>query len=294
MRSKTAKGYVPNGSGTPFSTVTEKKSSGFFPCLPSAPDDPELFVASALENDDYWMQEKLDGRRIILQVEAGNVTGSNRNSIEVAVPESVANYFRYKLDRYVFDGELIGDRYMIFDVLEHCGQDVRSLPLSERYTILLNLSTALMAPNASPNGVFWVLYANSTESKTMLLEQLRSCDREGVVFKKKDSTYVPGRTKEWIKVKFWKTATVVVTQVNDKRSVAMGVGSKTTAEIIPIGNVTIPANAEIPHLGDLIEVRYLYAYPNGSLFQPTYLGLRDDVPIDTLESLSFKSETEDD
>ncbi|HPY24902.1 MAG TPA: hypothetical protein PLK19_11325 [Mycobacterium sp.] len=29
--------------------------------------------------------------------------------------------------------------------------------------------------------------------------------------------------------------------------------------------------------GDVVEVRYLYAYQGGSLYQPVYLGLRDDI-----------------
>ena len=44
-----------------------------------------------------------------------------------------------------------------------------------------------------------------------------------------------------------------------------------------VGNVSIPVNHAIPQVGNIIEVRYLYAYPNGSLFQPTYLGERNDL-----------------
>ena len=34
----------------------------------------------------------------------------------------------------------------------------------------------------------------------------------------------------------------------------------------------------IPPAGTIVEVRYLYAYPGGRLYQPVYLGPRDDVP----------------
>jgi bifunctional non-homologous end joining protein LigD len=37
---------------------------------------------------------------------------------------------------------------------------------------------------------------------------------------------------------------------------------------VEIGNVTIPANVRIPAAGSLVEVRYLYAYPGGSQYQP--------------------------
>ncbi|MEN9634345.1 MAG: hypothetical protein RL077_2749 [Verrucomicrobiota bacterium] len=45
----------------------------------------------------------------------------------------------------------------------------------------------------------------------------------------------------------------------------------------PIGNVTIPANHKVPAVGAVVETRYLYAYPDGSLYQPVYLGERSDV-----------------
>jgi bifunctional non-homologous end joining protein LigD len=44
--------------------------------------------------------------------------------------------------------------------------------------------------------------------------------------------------------------------------------------------VTIPPNQAIPEKGDIVDVRYLYAYPGGSLYQPVYLGKRDDVGAD--------------
>lgn len=36
--------------------------------------------------------------------------------------------------------------------------------------------------------------------------------------------------------------------------------------------------------------RCIYAYKAGSLYQPTYLGKRDDVDPDHADSLKFKSE----
>jgi bifunctional non-homologous end joining protein LigD len=61
-----------------------------------------------------------------------------------------------------------------------------------------------------------------------------------------------------------------------------------------VGNVTIPLNIEIPAVGELIEVRYLYAYPGGSLFQPVYLDVRTDLDdADDVSTLKFKQGTTD-
>jgi bifunctional non-homologous end joining protein LigD len=58
------------------------------------------------------------------------------------------------------------------------------------------------------------------------------------------------------------------------------------------GNVTIPPDHPIPAVGQVAEVRYLYAMPeSGALFQPVYLGTRDDIePGECLRSqLKFKA-----
>ena len=44
----------------------------------------------------------------------------------------------------------------------------------------------------------------------------------------------------------------------------------------------------------VVEVRYLYAFPEGRLYQPVYLGRRDDVGAEACgrEQLKFKAEGE--
>ena len=44
----------------------------------------------------------------------------------------------------------------------------------------------------------------------------------------------------------------------------------------------------------IVEIRYLYAYPNGSLYQPTLLGVRDDIGIEdcSVKQLKYKAEEE--
>ena len=65
-----------------------------------------------------------------------------------------------------------------------------------------------------------------------------------------------------------------------------------------VGSVTVPPNHAVPAAGDVVEVRYLYAFPGdgGSLYQPVYLGRRDDVVPDacTTGQLKFKPAGDDD
>ena len=60
----------------------------------------------------------------------------------------------------------------------------------------------------------------------------------------------------------------------------------------PCGNVSVPVNKTMPHPGDIIEVRYLYAMPNShALYQPFYSRLRDDIDVaDDVGSLKYKKE----
>ena len=41
--------------------------------------------------------------------------------------------------------------------------------------------------------------------------------------------------------------------------------------------VSFLANFDVPKINDIVEVRYLYAFVGGSLFQPTFLGVRNDI-----------------
>jgi bifunctional non-homologous end joining protein LigD len=71
-----------------------------------------------------------------------------------------------------------------------------------------------------------------------------------------------------LKYQFITTASFIVGRINAKRSIGLLLfdGDK----IKSAGNVTIPANHEIPAPG-------CYAYKeSGAIFQPVYLGVRDE------------------
>jgi bifunctional non-homologous end joining protein LigD len=83
--------------------------------------------------------------------------------------------------------------------------------------------------------------------------------------------------------------------LNDKRSVELrllnGQGW------VQVGNVTIPANHAIPAVGEVVEVRFLYAFKeSNALYQPVYLGPRKDIEQHecVLSQLKYKSTGEED
>ena len=114
------------------------------------------------------------------------------------------------------------------------------------------------------------------------------------MFKRLDAPYTPGKPNSGgaqLKFKFVATLSAIVAKVNAKRSVELSLFKGRS--LISCGNVTIPANHDIPKVGMVVDVRYLYAYrASHALHQPVYLGLRDDVePGECLVSqLKFKAE----
>ena len=108
---------------------------------------------------------------------------------------------------------------------------------------------------------------------------LRESLAEGFVARKADSIYSVGRPASGgnaLKVKYWADMTCRVAEGRKgKNSVAIELLDE--ADVwTPVGNVTING-APMPEIGTLIDVKYLYAYKGGSLFQPTYLRPRTDV-----------------
>jgi bifunctional non-homologous end joining protein LigD len=78
--------------------------------------------------------------------------------------------------------------------------------------------------------------------------------------------------------------------VNGKRSVSLKLFDGTN--LVSFGNVTIPANKSIPKPDEVVEVRYLYAFRGGSIFQPVFMGPRDDVKPEecSVDQLKYKPE----
>ena len=132
--------------------------------------------------------------------------------------------------------------------------------------------------------------------KASWLHTLKQQKAEGVVFKLWNAPYTPGRPNSGgsqLKYKFVATLSAVVAKVNQQRSVALRLLNHEGWQ--PVGNVTIPPNHPVPSVGAVVEVRYLYAVPDGSLYQPVYLGGRNDVePHECVVSqLKFKRDEEE-
>lgn len=267
----------PQDAGfTEVQAEVSERSTGLLPQLLNEIDADDTATLEAKLRDDNWVcEQKADGeRRMVRSAGDGTTpTGSNRKGLAVPLPREIAESLAHV--RCVIDGEIIGATLHAFDLLELYSEDLRSLPQKARKAKLHEVES-LLGP-----GVEVMYAAVTTAEKRELLERSRALGQEGIVLKDSRAPYTEGRPNAGgpqLKVKNWAEATVIVLAGNQgKRSVTVGVIGD-TGQVLEVGSVTIPANAPIPMKDSLIDVRYLYAFPDGgSLFQPVFRRARTDI-----------------
>ena len=287
LAEKTAKGYTPSGAGALFSgTNHEKRMTGLVPQLLNSVGEAE--AGRLLEDGDWCVQEKFDGKRIMVRVAGGVAEGSNRKGLCVPMPQEVVDSTVHLPDCEL-DGELLGCEYVTFDLLKLDGNDLRRSAYRARYEVLRDLLSVNFGPCVRVAETAW-----DTPGKQALHRKIGASGGEGVVFKKVNAPSVAGRPASGgsqVKCKFYATCTCLVAAQNDQRSVRLLLRDDAGRDV-GVGSVTIPSNRAVPPAGALVEVRYLYAYRGGSLYQPAFLGERDDLgPQDcVLAQLKYQPE----
>lgn len=292
-REKKAKGYdAPEGEASHRYTDADHVTTGIHCQLlnPVEEDDIDEYV----NDEDYVAQEKHDGKRMLLSKQGASLTAINRKGISVGYPE-VFNALLTCHSDFIIDGECVGEEFKAFDMLELDGRDLRNARYEDRLSDL----RILIREELKTRGISFTETAFTRGEKFALYKILVRANAEGIVFKRKDAPYTSGRPSHGgsqVKLKFYASASFIVEKINPhKRSVAV-ILLDADGNSKPAGNVTIPPNADIPAEGTVIEIRYLYAFrESGSIYQPTYVGIREDIsPSECLTTqLKFKRETED-
>jgi len=288
IRKKLAKGYTHGAEGTPYSSPEKNKPSGITPQLLNPVEEDKL--EGLLDSPDHYLQQKHDGRRLLVQKSEEGIRGINRRGLECGLPETIQEAAQKIEGYWLIDGEAVGETLHAFDILELEGVNLRRATYFKRLAVLMNL---LMG--AQQNTIRWTDPWIDPQQKRRKFQELQSESAEGVVFKHKDSPYTAGRPASGgaqLKYKFVETASVLVTAINGPRSIGIGfIDHPGTA-----GNVAIPSNHSVPKIGAVVEVRYLYAMPQSlALYQPVYLGERDDIePSECLSGqLKFRRSPEE-
>ena len=265
---KKGKGYTEGADGTPYQH-SDRQVSGLLPQLLNVIDDREV---SLIVDDPGWcMQEKFDGRRLLLRKTGDTIEGINKLGLVIGLPLTIQRAAVAIDGDFVIDGEVIADEMFAFDCLFVGSSDLRGASYRDRYAAL----AALLA--GTDRHISCVDTWADPLDKAEQLSAFKADGAEGVVFKRWEAPFTVGRPNSGgpqLKLKFVATLSAVVTEINRKRSVGVSLIDG-QGEWRAVGSVTIPANHTVPPIGAVVEVRYLYASP--SLYQPVYLGERSDV-----------------
>ncbi len=298
LNAQLKQGYTTDVSGQPFAPSqldggtapnyqppsVGARAVDFFPMLLTPIPDAEPY----LDDPDWVMQPKIDGERrfLIVRADGRKVLGGNRRGLAVPLPESIVKAAQLLTHDTLLDGEIVGENYVAFDLLRLEGQDLRAHPYGTRLEMLGRVLEA-----DTRTGISLIhSYFTGSSARRGSFRAWQQNGREGVVFKRLEAPYAEGRSDDALKLKFTASASVIVAAVNEGvRSVRIKAVDDT-----PLGNVTIPVNKAIPRKGSIIELRYLYAYRGGSLFQPVYVGVRRDVEPGDCTTAQLKYVKEED
>ena len=276
VASKIAKGYQSDGesgeSAAPHQhTGNEGRDSGIRCQLLNPVDESEL--DRLLDDKQHCLQEKHDGRRLLVRKQGDEITGINRRGLVVALPGPIRQAVEELPVDVLIDGEAVGDTLHAFDLLEVKGNNLRQQGYLKRYASLL------MLLDPEHRALRPVSTMVMPADKQAMFQTFRQCGGEGVVFKDINAPFSMGRPASGgtqLKFKFVESASFLVTGHNAKRSVTLGLydGDK----LVPAGNVTIPPNHAVPAAGEVVDVKFLYAFrESGSIYQPVYIGPRSDI-----------------
>jgi bifunctional non-homologous end joining protein LigD len=200
-----------------------------------------LLVDEAPDGDEWLHEQKFDGYRIIAELDGRKLRLLSRrfNDWTAQFPTVVDAVAALPVKSIVLDGEVavvmpdgrtsfqalqnaFGRRdanivYFVFDVLQLDGEDLTKLPLEDRKRRLVKLL-------AKKQGV--IRYSDHVVGNGDAFFKL-ACKKglEGIVSKRRDSLYTPGRGKTWVKTKCLMRQEFVIAGYTDPEGARTHIGA---------------------------------------------------------------------
>lgn len=243
-------------------------------------------LQTLLETGLFFIEQKLDGRRAIIDSQGAIGRDGQRTWCPGAVSAHMMCLLRY--GDFAFDGEIVEDRFHVFDLIsakridphtnEYIDYGAEREPFAVRRAFLELLFGELL-PGQNLQLVRSIPPGGPVSLQLDFIEAVRKMGGEGVVLKDANGLYTPGvRTDAYRKVKFTKTLDAMVAAVRSdgRENITLALWDGT--DLVEVGACSIFGKAQ-PQLGDVVEIRYLYAVDNDTqtrLVQPRLLRVRDD------------------
>jgi ATP-dependent DNA ligase len=166
--------------------------------------------------EEWTFERKFDGIRLIAYKQGADVRLYSRTRNEQHLPAVAEVIAGLPVQDAILDGEMTwGGRgaYHVFDLLWLDGRDVTALPLTERRALIDSIP-----------------FRHPLERVSELDEAepwLRACAEgwEGVIAKRRDSTYEQRRSKHWLKMKCETVQDFVVGGFTDPQGARTGLGA---------------------------------------------------------------------
>jgi bifunctional non-homologous end joining protein LigD len=289
-------------------------------------------VAEPPEGADWLHEQKFDGYRILAELDGGKVRLLSRRFKDwtAAFPEVAEAVAAMPVSRAVLDGEVaavlpdgrtsfqaLQNRnsanvaYFVFDLLAEGDEDLTRLPLEQRKARL----SALVARSRRRAG--GIRYSDHVVGGGRAFFAL-ACERglEGIISKRRDKPYLPGRGTTWVKTKCLQRQELVIGGFTDPEGSRQGIGAllvghyagsqlvyagkvgtgythamllELRKRLTPIERATSPFSPEPPRAWTgasrhwvapelVAEVAFSEWTNDGRLRHPSFQGLRFDKP----------------
>jgi bifunctional non-homologous end joining protein LigD len=289
--------------------------------------EPELatLIEAPFDDDDWLFEIKWDGFRAVTTIDAeGRVRMLSRNGKDFVArfPELASIGKNFRAPPLVVDGEIVAFdeegrssfqrlqnganakiTYVVFDAIYAEGRDLRHEPLETRKEILRRL----VREKAKD-----VVYSAHVVGKGKeMFEAARARGLEGIVGKRRTSTYVEKRTRDWVKIKAQLEQECVIAGYTEPGGARSGFGSLVlgvyeAGKLVYCGNVgtgfdgktlasllaklkaletkgspfaSAPKTRTRAHWVKptlVAQIRFTEWTRDGSMRHPAFLGLRDD------------------
>jgi len=166
---------------------------------------------------EWIFERKFDGIRLLAYKNGASVELFSRNQLPQDIPSVVEAVKKLPVHDAILDGEITWGRgkvaYHVFDVMWLDGRSVTSLPLEERRELLTQL------PLEPP------LHRVELVEHPAPWDLAQTKGWEGVIAKRRGSTYEHKRSKQWLKMKCELSAEFVVGGFTDPQGKRVGLGA---------------------------------------------------------------------
>lgn len=245
-------------------------------------------IANCLTDPQWFLQQKLDGDRLLIHAHDGAVSALNRNGEfrRNSVPRYVLDQFRGLSGEWFFDGELLDGTFWVFD-LPRAGHVVEPSHSCEFRLDMLNVVMERAAMD--PRWVRLLPTARVHADKLRLVNKVVAQGSEGVILKHRSGVYRPGcRSDQMLKYKTWNSVDVVVCALHVDGHNNCEYAALDGERWVPVGSCSLEGKPVV-QVGDVVEVKYLYASEDRKLYQPSLLRVRNDKPAEqcTIDQLVF-------